>query len=81
VTATLYLLLALVVCVVALPFLHAWAWCFADLRRDRTLDQTARSQWLFALVVLSVVAIPVYVSSGPGKERWNPRLLWWPWKR
>ena len=49
-----------------------------DLRRDRSRDASARSQWLFALIVFSVVAIPMYVSSGPGKERWDPRLLWWP---
>ena len=76
-----YLVLAGLVCCLALPFLHAWAWCLADLRRDGRLDSDARAQWLGALLLLSVVAIPMYVSTGPGSARWDPRMLWWPWKR
>jgi hypothetical protein len=40
-----------------------------------------RTQWLVALLFLSDVFIPAYVSVGPGRERWDPRMLWWPWKR
>jgi hypothetical protein len=68
-------------CCLILPYIHAWAWCLTDLRRDATLDPPARSQWLVMLILLSVVAIPMYVSGGPGRERWDPRMLWWPWKR
>jgi hypothetical protein len=41
----------------------------------------ARSRWLVLLLLVSVLAIPMYVDSGPGRERWDPRTLWWPWKR
>jgi hypothetical protein len=76
-----YLLLAVLVCVLLLPFVHAWAWCVADLLRDDAVDSSVRTQWLVALLFLSVVFIPAYVSVGPGRERWDPRMLWWPWKR
>jgi len=69
------------VCCLVLPYLHAWAWCLADLRRHTSLEPPARSQWLVMLILLSVVAIPMYVSNGPGRERWDPRMLWWPWRR
>ena len=59
----------------------AWAWCVADLLRDDAVDSSVRTQWLVALLFLSVVFIPAYVSVGPGRERWDPRMLWWPWKR
>ena len=75
-----YFVVAALACCLVLPFLNAWAWCLRDLRRDYTLDSSARAQWLGALLLLSVVAIPLYVS-GPGRERWDPRSLWWPWKR
>jgi hypothetical protein len=76
-----YIAVAAVVCCLVLPFLHTWAWCLADLRRDTALEPAARSQWLGMLILMSVVAIPMYVSSGPGRERWDPGMLWWPWKR
>lgn len=76
-----YALLAGLVCCLALPFLHAWAWCLADLRHHATLDASARARWLGALLLMSVLAVPMYVGTGPGRERWNPRMLWWPWKR
>jgi hypothetical protein len=80
VTLLVYILMGALVCGLALPYVHAWAWCLADLRRDRMLDTSTRTQWLGALLLLSVVAIPLYVS-GPGSERWDPRALWWPWRR
>jgi hypothetical protein len=76
-----YIVVAAVVCCLLLPFVHAWAWCLADLRRDTTLEPPARSRWLVLLLLVSVLAIPMYVNSGPGRGRWDPRTLWWPWKR
>ena len=76
-----YIVVAGMICCLVLPFLHAWAWCLADLRNDTTLEPAARSQWLGMLILISVVAIPMYVSSGPGSARWDPRMLWWPWRR
>ena len=75
-----YILVGVLACGLALPYLHAWAWCLADVRREHMLDSSARAQWFGALLLLSVVAIPLYVS-GPGRERCDPRSLWWPWKR
>ena len=63
-----YIAVAAVVCCLVLPFLHAWAWCLADLRRDTALEPAARSRWLGMLILISVVAIPMYVSSGPGES-------------
>lgn len=67
---------------IALPFARAWAWCLADLRDHATdLDSPSRGQWLAALLLVSVFAIPAYVTVGPGRGRWDARTLWWPWKR
>ena len=76
-----YLALVGLVFCLGLPFLHAWAWCLDDVRRDTTLDPSTRARWVGALVLLSVVAIPMYVSSGPGGSRWDRKQLWWPWRR
>jgi hypothetical protein len=75
-----YIVVAALACCLVLPLLNALAWCLGDLRRDSMVDSSARAQWLGALLLLSVVAIPMHVS-GPGRKRWNPRTLWWPWRR
>ena len=72
---------AVLVMVLLLPLVRVWAWCLVDLRDDSAIDQSTRAQWLMMLILLSVVAIPAYVTVGPGRERWDARMLWWPWRR
>jgi hypothetical protein len=76
------ILVAVLTLMVALPFVRVWAWCLADLVHSvADFNTPTKAQWLVALLVFSVFAIPAYTIFGPGKERWDPRMLWWPWIR
>lgn len=75
------LLVAVPVLLVALPLLRIWAWCVADAIGAAGLDATTTGFWAVALLFFNIVAIPAYVLFGPGRERWDPQMLWWPWKR
>lgn len=71
----------IVVFLVALPLVRIWAWCLADVASGRA-DLDARSQllWFLLLLVASLFGIAAYVLAGPGAGRWDPDMLWWPWK-
>ena len=76
------LLTAVLVIVIALPVIRIWAWCVADLLRNAVPGDTANTAlWLVMLIAFNVVGIILYVGIGPGRDRWDPDMLWWPWKR
>ena len=76
------LLAAVLIFVIALPVLRIWAWCFADLfGASSSLDPAITAMWALTLLTLSLIAIPAYATIGPGRDRWDPSMLWWPWKR
>jgi hypothetical protein len=75
-------LVVVLTAVLVLPFVRVWAWCLADVVHCAADFGTPnKAQWLVALLLFSVFAIPAYVTFGPGRERWDPRMMWWPWKR
>lgn len=63
---------------VLLLVLRLLAWCLTDVLSDRTLTQYERTMWLAFLLVVSVVAVPLYVTVGPGADRWDSSMFW-PW--
>jgi hypothetical protein len=75
------LLIAVLVLVAAFPLLRLWTWCLSDLFGDAALDTASRGTWALALLVLNLPASLAYVAIGPGRDRWDPRILWWPWIR
>ena len=72
------IIVALIVLAALFLVLRLLAWCLTDVLGDGTLTQYDRSMWLAFLLILSAVAAPLYVTVGPGRDRWDSSRFW-PW--
>jgi hypothetical protein len=58
--------------------LRLLAWCLTDVLRDPTLTQYEQSMWFVFLLIVCVVAVPLYITVGPGSNHWDSSMFW-PW--
>ena len=71
-------IVALVALAALLLVLRLLVWCLNDVIGDPTLTPYERSMWFAFRLIVCVVAVPLYLTRGPGSNRWDSSMLW-PW--